>query len=110
MTPPAHQLDIDERRDQGGRLVLVLSGDIDLQTAPRLTTRIVAAAGRDETVVLDLSAVRFVDSPGLGSLIHCHLRLAESDAHLVLRSPRAHVRELFDLVQLCSLLTIEDSA
>ena len=102
-----HHLDVTSSIDDEGRRVLELSGDIDLKTVPILTEQIIGMASPRETVVLDLADVRFVDSPGLGSIIHCHLRLADMDGALVLRSPTRPVRELFELVQLGSLLRIE---
>jgi anti-sigma B factor antagonist len=105
--PGPHELAIDERTDSDGRRVLVLAGDIDLTTMPHLTERVLASAGEREVVVLDLAEVRFMDSPGLGSIIHCHRRLAESGATLVLRAPGRHLRDLFELVQLDALVTVE---
>jgi anti-sigma B factor antagonist len=102
-----HHLDVSSSIDDEGRRVLVLEGDIDLKTVPALTDEIIGRASPRETVVLDLAGVRFVDSPGLGSIIHCHLRLADMGGELVLRSPTDPVRELFTLVQLGSLLHIE---
>ena len=102
-----HHLDIAPSTDGDGRQVLVLAGDVDLTTVPGLSARVLGLARPGSTVVLDLTDVRFVDSPGLGAIIHCHLRLAEDDTDLVLRSPQPQVRELFDLVQLGSLLEIE---
>jgi anti-anti-sigma factor len=102
-----HQLDIAPSTDGDGRQVLVLAGDVDLKTVPSLSARVLGLARPGATVVLDLTDVRFVDSPGLGAIIHCHLRLTEDGATLVLRSPQPQVRELFDLVQLDSLLAIE---
>jgi anti-sigma B factor antagonist len=102
-----HKLDMSSSIDAEGRRVLVLSGDIDLKTVPALSAEIIGMASPRETVVLDLAEVRFVDSPGLGSIIHCHQRLTDMGGALVLRSPTAAVQELFTLVQLGSLLPIE---
>jgi anti-anti-sigma factor len=109
MARPMHELEITETTDATGQRLLALSGEIDLQTIAKLSERINEEADRTDLVVLNLGEVRFMDSPGLGCLIHSHLRLTEHGVRLVLRSPRAHVRELFDLVQLGSLLTIEDT-
>ena len=86
----------------------MLSGDVDLQTANQLRDRVDAAADEGaSTVVIDLRDVEFMDSPGLGTIIYCHQRLAERQATLVLRAPQGHVRELFDIVQLGSMVAIE---
>jgi anti-sigma B factor antagonist len=109
MSPYPHHLDIRDATDRDGRHVLVLSGDVDLQTADQLRDAVDEAATTDTTVIIDLEAVRFMDSPGLGTLIFCHQRLAGQDVTLIVRGPRGHVRELFDLVQLDTLVSIEPS-
>ena len=108
MKVPPHHLEIQgPTDDDGDRIVFVLSGDIDLRTAPDLRDRIKGVAASGASVVIDLRDVRFVDSPGLGTLIYCGRALEETGAELVLRGPRGPVRELFDLVSLESLVTIE---
>jgi anti-sigma B factor antagonist len=87
--------------------ILVLTGDIDLQTAPDLRDEVLAAAERSDTVILDLEQVQFMDSPGLGILVYADKVLKERGSHLVLRSPRGDVRLLFDTVQLDGVLNIE---
>ena len=86
---------------------LVLTGDIDLLTAPDLRDEVLAAAERSDTVILDLEQVQFMDSPGLGILVYADKVLRERGSHLVLRSPRGDVRLLFDTVQLDGVLNIE---
>jgi anti-sigma B factor antagonist len=107
MAPSAHHLQIEPSTDESGRRVLALSGDIDLLTVPRLTEQVLAAESDVDTIVLDLTNVRFLDSPGLGAIIHCNLHLAEAGVGLVLRSPQPQVQELFELVQLGSFVTVE---
>jgi len=107
MAPHPHHLEITTDTDPDGRRVLVLSGDVDLQTADRLRDAVDEAAAAGDTVIIDLEAVRFMDSPGLGTLIFCHQRLTGQDVELIVRAPRGPVRELFDLVQLDTLVSIE---
>jgi anti-sigma B factor antagonist len=107
MTIPQHHLEIQGPIDDAGRTVLVLAGDVDLATSPELRERIEEAGVGGGTVVIDLREVRFMDSPGLGTLIYCRQALERYGATLVVRSPQGHVRELFDVVQLASVLSIE---
>lgn len=69
--PPAELLMTVDREDRGGCLVLVVHGEVDLGTGARLTEAgtdaVSQAAGRP--VVLDLSAVGFLSSSGLGLLV-----------------------------------------
>jgi anti-sigma B factor antagonist len=72
--PPAEQLMTVARDDQRGCLVVVVRGEVDLGTGGRLmeatAEALQQAAGRP--VVLDLSAVGFVSSSGLGQLVALH--------------------------------------
>jgi anti-sigma B factor antagonist len=55
----------------GGDLLITVSGDVDLQTAPAIEDRMVdliAAEGVGE-IVLDLSKVEFFDSAGVRALV-----------------------------------------
>ncbi|MDQ1600181.1 MAG: anti-sigma factor antagonist [Actinomycetota bacterium] len=58
-----------ETREQDGVLVAVLTGEVDLSNAVSLEERIAAAAG-DVPLVVDLTAVTFIDSAGVRLLDH----------------------------------------
>jgi anti-anti-sigma factor len=104
MAARKHTLELEEATDPEGRVLLTAAGDVDLETAPGLRDRIEAAGAAGLDVVLDLREVRFMDSPGLGTLIYCYQRQAERGSRLLVRSPQGHVRELFDVVGLAHLL------
>jgi anti-anti-sigma factor len=104
---PSHQIAIDEATDAQGRKVLVAVGDVDLQTAPELRRYIERAAEPGEDLVIDLRQVTFIDSPGLGTLIHCDRVRRERGGRLVLKDPSGPVRDLFDMVRLADVLEIE---
>lgn len=54
-----------------------VSGDLDVYTAPRLKEELEASVGDGGRLVLDLSAVQFIDSTALGVLVGI-LQLAQS--------------------------------
>lgn len=60
---------------------VTVSGEIDLSSAPQLLDALlVAHQSHRQDVVLDLAAVTFMDSQGLGSLVAAHDRLKSQDA------------------------------
>ena len=59
-----------ETREQDGVLVAVLTGEVDLSNAVSLEERIAAAAGDGVPLVVDLTAVTFIDSAGVRLLDH----------------------------------------
>jgi anti-sigma B factor antagonist len=88
-------------RDQGDWAILEVRGDLDVCSAPALRDALVGvvAEGRGR-VVVDLSAVTFLDSAGLGTLVLEHRRVrAEGGWLRIVRSP-GPVDELLELTGL----------
>ncbi|MFD0373002.1 MULTISPECIES: STAS domain-containing protein [unclassified Streptomyces] len=106
------QVDEDEQEPW---TVLRISGELDLVTSPLIRRRLHAAvAGGRHDVVLDLSAVRFCDSSGVGVLVAARrlmrscggrLRLilpargAEDGAHVNRVLAALGVRRLFEVYE-----------
>lgn len=80
-----HQkLDISVYRE-ANETIVALTGEIDLHTAPRLSSAVDAAlADAPVRVVLDMRGVTFCDSRGLGTLVVLARAAARSRAVLVL--------------------------
>jgi anti-anti-sigma factor len=100
--------DVRSERSEAG-LVVAPSGEIDLWTAPRVTAALSSYEGPDGALVLDLRAVTFMDSSGLGLIVEAQRRARErsfrfvvaiegtSDVHRILEiSGMAKVIELVD--------------
>jgi anti-sigma B factor antagonist len=90
--------------------VVAVRGEIDIFTAPEFKALIAGAieAGRD-TIVVDLSAVSFIDSSSLGVLISAHRRLGLRDGRLVIACDVPEVRKTFTITGLDSVLEIVDT-
>jgi anti-sigma B factor antagonist len=88
--------------------VIVLSGDIDASTtrtiAERICSELDAGSG---TVVVDCSAVAFVDSRGLGMIARVQRRFNDADRALVWRGFNHHVLKTLRLVGLYESLSVE---
>lgn len=75
-----------DRTDEGDQMVLALTGELDLATAPQLRDELVTAVDEGtQSLVLDLSGLGFLDSTGLRVLIETHQKLEEAGGKLVLR-------------------------
>ena len=81
--------------------VLVLRGDLDMAGAPRLRQEVaqLVAAG-DARLVLDLAAVDFIDSTGLGAVIGALRRARSHDGELVLVCPEPRLQRVFEMCDL----------
>ena len=95
-------------RSQGDHTIVTLAGEIDLYTAPRLQTELVAAMRSADTalVVVDMSGVEFCDSTGMNVLLAAHRRACERGGDL--RSPRRAraVRKILQVTGLESVFTV----
>src|SRR5215217_9741021 len=88
-----------------GVVVVEVDGELDLGAAPALDRHL--AAARDErprAVVVDMTAVRFVDSSALRALLRGRQALADDGVALVLAGVAPHVRRLFELTSTDGLL------
>ena len=94
-----------------GSPVVVVTGEIDMATAPMLGRELTAAIeSGDGPVVLDLSDVTFFDSSGLRVAIVAHRELGERDRRLaVVCKPEGHVRRTFALAGLSDVLDLHPS-
>jgi anti-sigma B factor antagonist len=97
--------------DEDHAPVVVVSGEIDMATAPMLERELTAAMERhDGLVVLDLGEVTFFDSSGLRVAIVAHRDLNEQGRRLaVVCDPEGHVRRTFMLAGLGNLLELHPS-
>jgi anti-sigma B factor antagonist len=91
-----------------GRTVLRVQGDLDLASANVLASELRRVEDSAE-VVVDLRAVRFLDSSALGVLVHCDLRLRAADRSFAVLIADGQVRHLFELTGLFDQMTVVSS-
>jgi anti-sigma B factor antagonist len=88
--------------------VLVARGEIDVYTSPEFRSELQAlVATTAPSVVVDFSAVDFIDSSGLGVLVGALKRMRERDGTIVLRGMTASTQKVFDITGLTGLFSIE---
>ena len=57
-----------EIRDEGGVAIVQLSGEIDLESSPKVRLALLDCVGSKAGVLVDMSAVTYIDSSGVASL------------------------------------------
>jgi anti-anti-sigma factor len=62
----------------------------------------------DRSIVIDLSALEFIDSAGLGMLLIARDEAGKANRELVLRGPRGQVRRMFTVTKFNTLFTVLD--
>jgi len=78
-------------RHEGNTAVVALSGDIDLETSPKVRSALLDCVGLKQGVLVDMSEVSYIDSSGVASLVEAYQTARKSDTRfgLVAVSPAA---------------------
>lgn len=99
---------IDPPEASASTTTVVLSREVDLASGPELGAAVAAAAGGPGTVVvLDASAVTFIDCAGLGAVLASQARLEAGGRGLRLRAPSPAVTALLTWTQADVLVDVE---
>ncbi len=56
-------------KDEGGYNVILLTGDVDLSCSPEARKAILSCLSKGQHTLVDLSAVSYIDSSGVASLV-----------------------------------------
>ena len=82
----------------------VLTGELDMSNSDELDAALAEADWLDgETVHVDLSGLTFIDSCGLRSLLRAHTK----GRNVVIDSPTAQVRKVFEITGLSAEFGVE---
>ena len=93
-----------------GAAVLQVAGDIDMQTAGALRDRLSECLETGvPRVVVDLSAVDFLDSSALGALVAAARSASDGGGVLRVAAPKPHVLKIFQITRLLEVLGVTDT-
>ncbi len=97
-------------REEDGRAIVAVGGEIDVYTAPRLRDQIteLVSAGSYK-IVIDLEAVEFLDSTGLGVLVGGLKKVRAHDGSLELICSQERLLKIFRITGLAKVFVIHDS-
>lgn len=87
--------------------VVVVSGEVDLATAPQLGELIAQFSNGD--VIVDITDVEFMDSSGLKILVAAHRMLARRGSRLIIRGASAMVLRVMKITCLDELFNFDAS-
>jgi anti-sigma B factor antagonist len=103
------QLDLDVAA-RGEWTVLTVRGDLDLATAPALRQRIVGlVAEGHRRFAVDLTALDFIDSIGLGMLVAGMKRANAVGGQLFVAADEDRIRSVFELTGLDEALGLVET-
>jgi anti-sigma B factor antagonist len=85
---------------------VVLSGRIDIAGAQEIDMPMSIVAGSKRAVVIDLSAVEFLASMGLRSIVVCAKSIVSKRGKVVLFAPQPQVEEIITISGIDTLIAI----
>jgi len=95
-----------EIREEAGGIVVALGGDVDLQTSPEARKILLETVGRGQAVFVDLSAVSYIDSSGVASLVESLQQARKSGTGFGLVSVSEAAMRVFQLARLDKVFSI----
>lgn len=84
-----------------------VEGELDMATAPLMRSHLLKVTDKKPVgLLLDLNAVTFVDSTGLGVLVGVAKRMRQAESEFKIVCTQSHLLELFELTQLDEVFAI----
>jgi anti-sigma B factor antagonist len=93
----------------GDQVVLSVSGELDMSSAPRLGSAVSEATAFDAVrrVILDLSGTEFIDSSGLRAMLSAREEFESRGCEFTLRAPSPAVTRLLEITALADHFVID---
>jgi anti-anti-sigma factor len=92
--------------DQAERVVIRLTGVLDISTVGRLRESVEPHLREGADVVVDLADVTFCDSTGLGTIVTLFRAAMGVQATFALRSPRRRVAAVLEMTGVDQVVTV----
>jgi anti-sigma B factor antagonist len=99
------------REDSGGQTLLRLEGAFDALSAPASRSALdTLVKERRSPVAIDMSAVRLIDSSGVGAIVSLYKRVVAQGGEVSVRGLNGQPLAIFRLLRLDRLMAAEHSA
>ena len=95
-----------EIRNEAQTAIVSLEGDVDLESSPTVRTALLDCVGRKQAVVVDMSAVSYIDSSGVASLVEAFQAARKSKSRFVLARVSDAALRVLELARLDKVFTI----
>jgi anti-sigma B factor antagonist len=96
-------------RECGGHVVVALRGELDLADAANVTAALAEAAARAPEIIVDLTALEFIDCSGVAALEHGRRLARHAGGDLVLAAPQRRVLKVLALIRLADAFSVHAS-
>ena len=96
-------------REYGGYVVVALDGELDASDAASVADAFTSVAARDPRIIVDLTALEFIDCCALGALGRVRAQARQAGGDLLLAAPRGPVRRILGLTGLTGVFAVHAS-
>ncbi|MCP5151654.1 MAG: STAS domain-containing protein [Ectothiorhodospiraceae bacterium] len=98
-----------EIRDEGGVAIVALTGDVDLETSPRVRGALLDCVGAKRSVLVDMSGVSYIDSSGVASLVEAYQTARKSNTKFGLVQVSEAAMRVLELARLDRVFAIHST-
>lgn len=103
----ALELSIESKRLEGNIGLITITGEVDVYTSPRVRSAMLEHLDNGCTsLIVDLSAVDYLDSSGLGTLVAGLKRSKEHGGQVILVSPKPRIVRVLEVTGLDQVFSI----
>jgi anti-sigma B factor antagonist len=103
-------LSLNVYSDTPGSTVVAVGGEIDVYSAPKLRERLISLVDAGSYhLIVDMEAVEFLDSTGLGVLVGGLKRVRSHDGWIDLVCTQSRILRIFRITGLSKVFSIYDS-
>jgi anti-anti-sigma factor len=96
--------------DRNGRVIVALSGELDILGAALVTAALAAVAACGRQVVVDLADLDFIDCSGITALVRGRKLVRDAGGELRLAAPQPQVRRILTTTRLTDVIPVHASA
>ena len=98
------KIDIHQQSDK--EIWVTVAGEIDAYTAPKLREELFPFAEGDNTIIVQLKNVSYLDSTGLGVFVSLFKQLNKNEGELKLTDLSDRLKRLFEITGLSNIMNI----
>jgi anti-sigma B factor antagonist len=93
-------------REEKGVMVVALSGEVDLDSSSQVRTTLLDCVDRKRGILVDLSAVSYIDSSGVASLVEAYQSARRASIQFGLVSVSVAAMRVLELARLDRVFSI----
>jgi anti-sigma B factor antagonist len=96
-------------REEQGSTVVSFEGDVDLENSPKAREILLGCVAEGQDVFVDLSAVSYIDSSGVASLVEAFQASKKKGTRFALVAVNAAALRVLELARLDKVFTIHET-